>query len=206
MRLILKLFALSLIATTSLTANCLEEATHLSVGECYENEGNTNLAQAAYERAILEDDSNVQARLKLASLYNTMQMREQADAVLISLNDTQLTPKQRTSLAALRTTEAESISHFRARVSLDLGYDSNINVSPFSDDLATNPVDGATATLFTRVRADLSYLHDLSALGGWFLRTDANLYYQNNASAHYYDAAYGRVYGGGGYRGTKFSL
>ncbi len=206
MRSIIKLLSISIMATLSLSANCIQEPTHIQAGECYEKEGNTNLAQAAYERAILEDDNSDKARLKLAALYTSMQMKEQADALLVSVNDTQLTPEQRSSLAVLRTTESESISSFRARVGLDLGYDSNINISPFSDDLATNPVDGATETLFSRVRADLSYLHDLSSPGGWFLRADANFYYQDNASAHYYDALYGRVYGGGGYRGTNYSL
>ena len=201
-----KLLSLTIITALTLSANCLNEHTDLLIGECYEKESNTNLAQAAYERAILEDDDNTQARLKLAALYNAMQMKAQADAILLNVNETQLSPEQRTSLALLRATEAESITDFRARIGLDLGYDSNINVSPLSDDLATNVVDAATETLFSRLRADVSYLHDLNTAGGWFLRTDANLYYQNNASAHYYDAAYARIYAGGGYRGENFSL
>ncbi|MEN8147684.1 MAG: surface lipoprotein assembly modifier [Campylobacterota bacterium] len=194
------------ISATLLNANCLQLPTDLEVGECYEKEGSTNLAQAAYERAILADDDNVKARLKLAALYASMQMKKQADALLVNVNDTQLTPAQRTSLATLKRTEAESLSTFKARVSLDFGYDTNINISPISDDLVSTIVDSETATLFTRFKVNLSYLHDLSASGGWFLRTDANLYYQNNPSAHFYDAAYGRVYAGGGYRGSNFSL
>ena len=196
------------VSTMQLAADCLQLPTDLAAGECYEKEGNANLAQAAYERAILKDDDNVKARLKLAELYTSMQMKEQADALLlnVNVNDTQLTPAQRTSLATLKTTEDESLSTFKARVSLDFGYDSNINISPISDDLVSTVVDGETATLFTRLKVDLSYLHDLSASGGWFLRTDANLYYQNNTAAHFYDAAYGRVYAGGGYHGSSFSL
>ena len=196
------------VSTMQLTADCLQLPTNLAVGECYEKEGNTNLAQAAYERAILEDEDNTRARLKLAELYTSMQMSEQADALLVdvNVNDAQLTPQQRTSLATLKMTEAESLSAFRARVSLDFGYDTNINISPISDDLVSTIVDGETATLFTRFKINLSYLHDLSTSGGWFLRTDANLYYQNNTAAHHYDAAYGRVYAGGGYRGSSFSL
>ena len=191
-----------------LHATCSDQTTELKVGECYEKEGNSNLAQAAYERAILEDDDdNIQARLKLATLYNSMQMKTEADAILVSVNETQLSPEQRSSLALLRKTESESISSFRARVGLDLGYDSNINVSPFLDDsINGNGPDGITGTLFSRFRADMSYLHDLSTAGGWFLRTDANLYYQNNASAHDFDATYAKVYAGGGYRSENFSL
>ena len=204
----IKLLSISLITALSLGADCLQEPTHIEAGECYEKEGNTNLAQAAYERAILEDDNNVKARMKLAELYNAMQMKEQADALLlnVNVNDSQLTPEQRTSLATLKSTEVESTSTFRARVSLDAGFDSNINISPILDDIGSTIIESETATLFARLRADVSYLHDLSSSGSWFLRTDANFYYQTNASAHYYDAAYGRIYAGGGYRGSDFSL
>ena len=190
------------ITANLLNADCLQLSTDLKVGECYENEGNTNLAQAAYERAIFKNDDNVQARLKLAAIYKSMQMDEQADSLLANINDTQLTPQQRTSLASLRQMEEESISQFRARVSVDFGYDSNINVSPISDTTLGDPI----STVFSRYKADISYLHDLSSVGGWFLRTDANLYYQNNLSAHDYDATYGRLYAGGGYRGENYSL
>ena len=188
--------------TSFVLADCLQKEGGIAVGECYEKEGNINLAQAAYERAILEDDDNTEARLKLAALYQSLQMQEQAESLLVNINDTQLTPQQRTSLASLKKMEEESISQFRARVSVDIGYDSNINVSPISDITLGEPI----STLFSRYKADISYLHDLSSVGGWFLRTDANLYYQNNLSAHDYDATYGRLYAGGGYRGEHYSL
>lgn len=196
-----------LLATAlQLSAGCLEPATEIAMGECYEKEGNTNLAQAAYERAVLEDENNLRARLKLAALYSSMQMQEQAKAVLADVNDYQLTPEQRTSLAAFQRNEAASLSTFRARAELDLGYDSNINISPVTEDLLSGTVPGQRPTLFSRLRADASYLHDLTAVGGWYLRSDANFYYQDNASAHYYDALYGRAYAGGGYRGSRYSL
>ncbi len=201
-----KQITILLLTALQLSASCLDRSTDIDVGECYEKEGNTNLAQAAYERAILEYDGNVQARLKLAGLYRSMQMQEQAKAVLADVDNYQLTPEQRTSLSAFKTTETESLSSLRARVNLDVGYDSNINISPISDDLITGTLKGQMATLFTRLRADASYLHDLSTVGGWFLRSDANFYYQDNASAHYYDALYGRVYAGAGYRGSNYSL
>lgn len=188
--------------TTMIQANCLRQSNEIEIGKCYEKEGNFNLAQAAYERALLENSDDTQAQLKLAALYKSMQMDEQADSLLSNINDTQLTPQQRTSLASLRKMEKESISQFRARVSVDVGYDSNINVSPISDITLGDPI----STVFSRYKADLSYLHDLSSVGGWFLRTDANLYYQNNISAHDYDATYGRLYAGGGYRGENYSL
>ena len=187
---------------TLIAANCLDLNSSVDQGDCYVKEGNTNLAQAAYERALIEDENNVEAQLQLAALYKSKEMNEQSDAILTSLNETQLTPQQRTTLASLKKMEEDSLHQFRARAGIYLGYDSNINISPITD----TAIGEELATLFSRYKADLSYLYDLDTLGGWFLRSDANLYYQNNASGHDYDALYGRLYAGGGYRGEQYSL
>ena len=200
-------FILSIVFYSALYGSCKELSTALEQGKCYETEGNTNLAQAAYERALIEDRDNAQARLKLATLYKNMQMQKEADAVLLKLNDKQLTPQQRTSLATLKHKQKkrEENSNFRARASLDLGYDSNINISPLTDNLpvGTQP---PSSTLFSRFMADGSYMHDLDTQGGWYFRSDANIYYQNNFSAHTYDVLYGRIFAGAGYYGQHYAL
>ena len=196
------LLLLLLVSTTY--ADCLSQSSSLEQGACYEKEGNANLAQAAYERALIEDQGNTQARLKLAAHYNKLKMHKQANALLKNINHTQLTPAQKTSLSTLKEQETP-LSHFRSKTTLNLGYDSNINISPQIDNLPA-ALKPETATLFTRFKADLSYLHDLTSRGGWFLRTDANLYYQNNNDAHTYDALYGRIFAGAGYYGQGYSL
>ena len=188
-----------------LNANCLQEADDVSIGECYEKEGNTNLAQAAYERAILEDEKNTQARIKLAELYQNENMSLQSKALLRNVDDKQLTPQQRTSLSALSNNKDASLSTFNSRVALSVGYDSNININPIDYTSLTTP-DDKIETLFSRATAELSYMHDLSSEGGWYLRSDADFYYQNNASAHDFDVLYGRIYAGGGYRSENISL
>ena len=185
-----------------ISANCLDLNNSLSQGDCYVIQGNNNLAQAAYERVLIEDENNIEAQLQLAALYKSREMDEQSNAILVSLHNEQLTPEQRTTLASLKRMEDASLHQFRARAGIYLGYDSNINISPISDTAIGAPV----ATLFSRYKADLSYLYDLDTIGGWFLRSDANLYYQNNTSEHNYDALYGRLYAGGGYRGERYSL
>ena len=189
---------------SSLYGDCRDLKDAVDQGTCYEEKGNTNLAQAAFERALIDDKNNAQAHLKLAKHYEQMGMKKQANAVLLKLNKTQLTPAQRTSLMTLKQAQ-EDLSDFKARASLDLGYDSNINISPLTDNLPTT-LDPQTSTLFSRIRADGSYMNDLNARGGWYLRSDANLYYQNNASAHTYDVLYGRILLGGGYYGNGYSL
>ena len=194
------LFLLS--TTLLLNAQCLQEPSEVAVGECYELEGENNLAQAAYERALLEDENNLQARLKLAELYQSLGMDTQASALLVNVNDSQLTPEQRTSLSTLRVnSKVDSTVQFRARVSVDLGYDNNININPID-----NTVDTALSTPFIRTRADLSYLHTISDDDSWFARGDLSFYKQVNTSERNYDSTYFRLYGGGGYQGGNFSI
>lgn len=193
-----------LITSQMLLANCMTQNSNITMGECYEQEGNINRAQAAYERALLEDDTNVQARIKLAQLYQTLSMHTSASAVLADVNENQLTPQQRTTLSTLRPQESHAKPQLHAKVTLSGGYDSNINISP--QDLPSNPTLEATATLFSRLNADLSYLHALDSTQNWFVRGDFNLHYQNNEAAHYYDALYGRLYTGFGYQNSAFSL
>jgi len=201
----MKVLNFLLLATSILSADCLQEPDTLSVGACYEKEGNTNLAQAAYERAILEDEENIQARIKLAELYQNENMPAQSKALLSNIDNTQLTPQQRTSFTALNSEKNTSLSSFNSRISLSVGYDSNININPIDHTSVTTPEDKID-TLFSRATAELSYMHDLSSEGGWYLRSDADLYYQNNTSAHNFDVLYGRIYAGGGYRSENISI
>ena len=202
-----KQIVLLLLLALNANADCLQQPTDLEVGKCYEKEGNKNLAQAAYERAIIEDVNSSQARIDLANLYRSMKMKKASVALLKDLDNVQLTPAQRTSLKAVQDRSSTHLNVFKARASLNAGYDSNINVSP-NDTVAVdyNNTESEKGSLFTRLRADLSYLHDLGSAGGWFARSDFNFYYQNNASAHDYDLLYGRIYAGGGYRGENYTL
>ena len=194
------LFLLS--ATLFLNAQCLQEPNEVAVGSCYELEGDSNLAQAAYERALIENENNLQARLKLADLYHSLGMDSQASALLVNVNDSQLTPEQRTSLSTLRTgAEQASQVQFRARVSVDLGYDNNVNINPID-----NTVDKALTSPFIRTRVDLSYLHTLSEDNSWFARADLSFYKQVNISERNYDSTYFRLYGGGGFQGDSFAI
>jgi len=197
------LFAFALVVN----ATCLEYETPIEVGACYEKEGNINRAQAAYERAIINDTNSSQARLKLAALFKSMQMKERSDTMLSKIDQTQLTPAQQSSLKALKSPPSTSLNSFKARASLDVGYDTNVNITP--NDTVIHDLNSSLeqqASAFTRLRADLSYLHDLGSSNGWFLRSDVNFYYQNNFSAHDYDLLYGRIYAGVGYRRESYTF
>ena len=194
--------------STILGADCLLQPTEVQIGLCYEKEDNKILAQAAYERALFKDENSVEAQIRLAALYKSMHMDEEASAILKHVEQKQLTPAQRTSLAAVKTSKKQTLNVLNLRANMYLGYDSNVNVSPSIKIIQDNntTTDSVQSSLFTRLRADLSYLHDLGSSGGWYLRSDINFFYQNNSSAHYYDVTYARAYAGGGYRNNSFTF
>jgi len=205
-----KAFYLSLLTTLSLYATCQDRATDIDIGTCYEQEGNLNLAQAAYERALMEESDNTQAKMKLISLYREQGMQKDADDLLSAVDEKQLTPQQRSTLATLRKETSSTAGKARAQVTLDLGYDDNININHtyFYDTTSSKDPIG---TRFVRLNADLSYQYDLPNSGGWFLRSDANLYHQynldvNTYNSHQYDTMYGRLYAGGGYSADNFFI
>ncbi len=200
---------LSILFTLAVVVNatCLQYKSPIKVGECYEKEGNINRAQAAYERAIIYDINSSQARLKLAILFKNMQMQERSNTISSEIDKTKLTPAQQSSLKTLESTSSATLNSFKARASLDVGYDTNVNITP--NDTIIHDLNSSLeqqASAFTRLRADLSYLHDLGSSNGWFLRSDVNFYYQNNFSVHDYDLLYGRIYAGVGYRKENYTF
>ena len=203
-----KYILILLLSVLTLYADCMQYSSDIDIGTCYESEGNQNLAQAAYERALIEDENNLDAQLKLANLYSIRGMKKEANALIRNISKAQLTPAQQTSLAAIQTSQLHSLNTLNIRANLYLGYDTNVNITPADTILidANTSSEKEQKSIFTRTKADLSYLHDLGSAGGWFLRSDVNFYYQNNASAHYYDVAYARIYAGGGYRTGNFTL
>ena len=209
-----KTLLLTMVTTLSLYGSCQELTDDVAIGSCYEQEGNINLSQAAYERALFYNKDNTEAKMKLIDLYRSEGMDKDADALLATVDERQLTPQQRTTLATLRGEERDN-GTFRARVTLDLGYDDNININhDYSIDTTTGIAsDNPQGTRFLRFNADLSYQYNFSDSNGWFLRSDANLYHQYNldfesniAGSHYYDTLYGRIYAGGGFATNNLSI
>ena len=204
-----KSFLLLLVMTLTLSASCKDEIDDMDMGSCYEKEGNINLSQAAYERAVLYNSNNTEAKMRLVTLYRQEGMDQDADAMLASVDTYQLTPEQRTSLASLQS-QQNSTGTFRAKVTLDAGYDDNINVNHIYDTTAATDAQG---TRFLRFNADLSYQYNITDDEDWFLRSDVNLYHQYNlgfesniTGSHYYDTLYGRLYAGGGYQQENLSI
>jgi len=181
---------------------------HLLWAKSEEALGHTKEAMCAYERVAILDESDTESRLKLVKIYSDTHRDKLSQAMSKNLQSYQLTPQERSSLELL---SSEKISSFKARASLSMGHDNNINVSASSSDLddyigTAGVSEGEKATLFTRFNGSMSYIHDLEATGGWYVRSDLKAYYQNNFDAHYYDMSVLGLQAGIGYAGDGYTL
>lgn len=159
------------------------------------------MAMSAYERVLMLDPDNTEVRVNLTLLYADLEREELVDQMLKSTQNYQLTPAQRTSLETLSGYDLDSLN---VSASIGIGYDSNINVSP--DDLDLPEIGENIGTMFTQFKSRLSYTNDLNEKGGWYMRSDADIFYQNNTDASYYDLFVGAVAVGLGYSNGSYDI
>ena len=180
---------------------------HLIWAKSEEALGNMKQAMSAYERVVMLDENDTDSRVKLVQVYNNSNRKTLAKGMSSELKNYQLTPEQRSSLELL---EKESISTFKAKATLSVGHDSNINVSADSEELNiyynTLGLGGEKATLFARVNGSASYINDFDTKGGWYTRGDMRIYYQSNFDASLYNMFIGSVEAGIGYAGNGYTL
>ncbi len=172
---------------------------HLLWAKSAEALGKDEMAMSAYERVLMLDPDNVEVRVYMASFYANTNRDELADEMSKSTENYQLTPEQRMSLETL---EKDDLEDFKGSASIAMGYDSNINVSP--GDLDLPQFGEAIGARFTQFRANISYTHDLDEKGGWYLRSDADIFYQTNAGESYYNLFAGSANIGLGYRNDLY--
>jgi len=179
---------------------------HLIWAKSEEVYGNKKEAMSAYERVIMLDENNIEARMALLKIYKQTRRDTLAKELSKELSNYELTPSQRNSLALLK---GENISSIKAKATLSMGHDSNINVSAKSsvlDDYYGNLNKGEQSTLFARFNGSLSYINDLEEKGGWYVRGDVQAYYQNNFDAHFFDMFVGGVEAGVGYAHDNYTI
>lgn len=172
---------------------------HLLWAKSAEALGEDEMAMSAYERVLMLDPDDTEVRVHLVKFYADSDRDELADDMSKSTENYQLTPAQRMSLDTL---EKDDLQQFKASASIAMGYDSNINVSP--DDLNLPEFGETIDTMFTQFQASLSYIHDLDEKGGWYVRSDADIFYQNNADASYYNLFAGLANIGLGYNNDLY--
>ncbi len=169
--------------------------------------GYLNEAIAAYERVIILDEHNTDAKIELLKLYTQTSKDELAKTLYDELLNTALTSEEKNIVQSIYK---KSLSSVDFRGSLALGYDTNINVSPKNsviDDYLGSTGDSAEqSSLFSRLNANVTYTNELEDEGGWYLKSDLNLYAQNNFDAHFYDLYIGSLGVGAGYSTGNYNL
>ena len=202
-----KEYALAIQEAKSSTDEYANPKLHLVWAKSAEALGLTKDAMSAYERVAMLDAEDSSSRVALVKIYNKTGRTALADALMQELKNYTLTPQERNSLKLLKHSTTSSIE---ADATLSIGHDSNINVSTDGRTLDTiDPTvshEGEIATLFSRVDARVSYVHDLESKGGWYLRGDAKLYYQNNFDAPLYNMFVGDFEAGVGYASSGYTL
>ncbi len=176
---------------------------HLFWGKSAEALGQDEMAMSAYERVLMLDPDNVEVRVHLTSLYANLERYELAAEMTKSAENYQLTPAQRSSLDTLKKADTDEL---KISATVGIGYDSNINVSPNDIDIINS--GKSLSTMFSQFTAHLSYKYDLNENQDWYIRTDADLFYQNNfeSEANYYNIFAASADVGLGYQGEKYDI
>ena len=180
---------------------------HLLWAKSEEALGNTKEAMSAYERVAILDQEDSESRIALLKIYRDTKRDNLSKSMSKELLEFELTPEQRTSLELL---QGEDLSSIKAKATLSIGHDSNINVSATESVLDNyNPLNsskGELSTLFARFNGSVSYIDDLEEKGGFYLRGDVKLYYQNNFDESYYNLLVAGASAGLGYSGRAYTF
>ncbi len=158
---------------------------HLLWGHSAKELGNLNEAMSAYERVLMLDASNVQAKNALEEIY-----------------------KETDRQALLDPTS--SLTSLKAYLSFALGYDSNLNAIPDSDTLQDYLGDGtdmnSTASAFAQLAASLTYTDELGEKGGWYAKYVFKGFLQHNQESTFYNLKTFSLEAGIGHNTQRYNL
>jgi len=173
-------------------SNAFEDITTQSyLSLCAEKSGHDTIAIAALERILFLRPDDVDAMLRLGKIYQRLGLLQQQTLLTDSLVSYQLTPEQRTTLATLVAKEEPSLSKISARVTLGAGYDSDLNILPTRDVVASS---------YLRFAASASLVHELESPGGWFINAALQYQHQSNEAEQLYNMDFVDSRVGIGYR------
>lgn len=164
-------------------------------------------AMNAYERVVILDESNTEAKMELIKIYSLSKRSELLMSVIESLQESQLTPEQKKLISDMKYKELNTI---KSSASIVFGYDSNINVSPGSDVLdeyfnVTGSLDKAS-TYFAKLFGKITYIDEIESKGGWYLRGDMSAFHQNNFNQSAFNMFLGSLEAGSGYKSDGYSV
>lgn len=166
---------------------------HLLWAKSAQQLGQQEEAMSAYERVLILDPENQEAKANLEKIYADSDRTE----LQVSLNGNAVASDN-------------SLTSLSARATIAGGYDSNVNYSTSGDILndyyGFNVGLKEISTLFSKLNANITYINDFEEKGGWFTQIDLNAYYQNNSSAHFYDTLIGGLSAGIGYYTQNYTF
>jgi len=170
------------------------EKFNLQWAKCEEKLGNEEGAMSAYERVLMANPNNSEALVALAKYYQENHMTYESKELRRTVDNSRLSPKQRQIVASMLKDEKSLVST-RLSLALDFGYDDNLNLGIYPNQNGSGKIDSA----FHALSFSGNYVNELEEVGGFSFQSNANLYWQENYHAHYYDTLYGAVDAGVGY-------
>ena len=182
------------------------ESFNLNWAKCEAKLGHIDEAMSAYERVLLANPNNAEATIALAKYYNDNSMTYELKELKQTVDNSRLSPEQRQIVATLLQDEKSLVST-RFSAALDFGYDDNLNFGIYTNS-NPNPNGGShnMSSAFHALSLSGNYVNELDEVGGFSFQSNANLYWQENYSAHYYDTLYGSVDAGVGYSTSNLLL
>ncbi len=173
------------------------EKFNLEWAACEEKLGNIDEAISAYERVLIYNGNNREARRGLGRLYADKDKRG---------DNSRLTPRQRQSISSVSGESGEMVTT-RYSAELKFGYDDNINHSIVTRNLPFATIARKTkGSAFHSLDLKAGYVNELEEPGGFNFQANADIYWQENYSAHYFDTLAGSFDMGPGYSWGNLSI
>lgn len=180
--------------------------------------GRKDFAIAGYERVLMLEPKNIESAFRLIKLYKMDGQNDEAQEIASVFEETDLTQEQKERLAKLLSTNYEKMDSFTARIITKAGYDTNVASTPSNDDLdgfadtfellpsQREALGEIKSSSFSQTVASLSYKHDLTEKGGWFVKATTNAMAQFNFDEPYYNTKYAKVSASLGYKVDKTTI
>ncbi len=177
---------------------------HLLWGYSAQQLGHTEEAMHAFERVLILDPDNTQAKNALTNIYRQTDRTE-----LLSKKERAYTYGLSERGKPKRLVKDRNLP-LKAKASLALGYNSNANATPgsavldpyFDNDNNEDPL----SSFFLRMTADIDYKYDFGHEKGWYMKTAIRAFSQSNFSAHLYDLSSVSLEWGAGYAYKNYDL
>jgi len=182
------------------------ESFNLRWAECELQLGDTDAAIAAYERVLYYNDENEEAMEALIRLYKENGMDYEIGRVLNASDNRRLTPSQRQIVSSLLGEGQTSLLSTRISAAVTAGYDDNVNHSLTQIQNGIPLIQGKKGTAFHTLDLRFNLVHELEEIGGFSFQTNANFFWKDNYSAHFYDIVDGAFDMGIGYSAERYSF